>query len=52
MEDAVDGHGVAGIFVEHRVGKASDQPPAVICMDSSVHFRIAADGLDASLNTT
>ncbi len=52
MEDGVDGHGFAAIFVEHREWKASDQAPPVICMDSSVHFRIAADGLDAGINTT
>ena len=51
MEDAVDGHCVVAIFVENRVRKASDQTTAVIGMDSSVDFWIAADGLDASINT-
>src|SRR5882724_1091917 len=52
VKDAVDGHRVLCILVEHRIRKAAYQPAAIVLVDDGMHLGRTADpfqtGIDAA----
>jgi hypothetical protein len=51
VKDAVNGHHVLDILVEHRIWKAAHQPAAIILMDDGMHLGCTADRFQKCLDT-